>query len=96
MIKKWYRGLGNNQSKLTKFVTLCGGHLARADLSIYYSSANICLNQVKLCTLKVLDGVQMAMEKFCFSIKDCLCQVSFNYSTIKGLGPKMLVSRGDK
>ena len=46
-----------------------GGHPARVDLSIYYSSANTCLNQVKLCTLKVQDGMQLEMAKFCFSIK---------------------------
>ena len=69
----------------------CGGHLAREDLPIYYSSANTCLNQVKLCTLKVEDGVQLAMAKFCFSIKDCLSQASSNGSTINGLVLKMLV-----
>ena len=40
--KKWCRGLGKNQSKLIKSVTSCGGHLARVDLSMYYSSANTC------------------------------------------------------
>ena len=33
-----------------------GGHLARVDLSMLYSSVNTCQNQVKLCTLKVQDG----------------------------------------
>ena len=66
--KKWYRGLGKNQSKLIKSVTSCGGHLARVDLAMYYSSANTCQNQVKHCTLKVQDDVQLAMAKFCLSI----------------------------
>ena len=46
-----------------------------------YSSANTCQNQVLLCTLKVQDDVHLA---------DCQSQASFNDSTIKGLGPKML------
>ena len=79
---------GKNQSKLIKSVTSCGGHLARMDLSMYYSSANTCQNQVKLCTLKVQDVVQLAMAKFCLSIKACRTQASFNGSTIKGLGTK--------
>ena len=91
MIEKMVQRSGKNQSKLVKSVTSCGGHLARADLSIYYSSANTCLNQVKLCTLKVQDGVQLAMAKFCFLIKDCRSQASSNESTINGLGPQMLV-----
>ena len=57
MIEKWYRGLGKNQSKLIKSVTSCGGHLARVDLPMHYSSVNTCQNQVKLCTLKVQDDV---------------------------------------
>ena len=57
---------------------------------MYYSSANTCQNQVKLCTLKVQDDVQLAMAKFCLSNKDCQSQASFNDSTIKGLGPKIL------
>ena len=68
----------------------CGGHLARVDLSMYYSSANTCQNQVKLCTLKVQDDVQLAMAKFCLSIKDWRPQASFNDSTIMGLGPIIL------
>ena len=52
----------------------CGGHLAQVDLSMYYSSGNTCQNQVKLCTLKVQDDVQLAMAKFCLSIKDCWSQ----------------------
>ena len=90
MIEKWYRGLGKNQSKLTKSVTSCNGHLAQVDLSMYYSSANTCQNQVKLCTLKVQDDVQLAVAKFCFSIKDCRSRASFNDSTIKDLQPKIL------
>ena len=71
MIEKWYRGLGKNQSKLIESVIKsCGGHLARADLSRYYSSANTYQNQVKLCALKVQDDVQVTMAKFCLSIKD--------------------------
>ena len=66
-----------------------GGHLARENLLIYYSSANTCLNQVKPCTLKVQDGVQLAMAKFCFSNKNCQSQASSNDSTINGLGLKM-------
>ena len=65
-------------------------NLARVDLSMYYSSANTSQNQVKLCTLKVQDNVQLAIAKFCLSIKDCRSQASFNDSTIKGLGPKVL------
>ena len=71
-------------------MTSYGGHLALVDLSMYYSSANTCRNQVKLCTLKVQDDVQLAMAKFCLSIKDCLSQASFNDSTIKGLEQKIL------
>ena len=55
-----------------------------------HSSVNTCQSQVKLCTLKVQDYVQLAMEKFCFSIKDCRSQACFNDFTIKGLGPKIL------
>ena len=82
--------MGKNQSKLIKSVTSCGGHLARVDLSMYCSSANTCQNQVKLSTLKVQDDLQLAVAKFCLSIKDCRSHVSFNDSTIKGLGPKIL------
>ena len=57
---------------------------------MYYSSANTCQNQVKLCTLKVQDDVQLAIAKFRLSNKDCWSQASFNDSTIKGLGPKIL------
>ena len=88
MIEKWYRGLGKNQSKLIKFVTSCGGHLAQVDLSMYYSSANTCQNKVKLYTLKVQNDVQW--QNFCLSIKVRRSQASFNDSTIKGLGPKIL------
>ena len=90
MIEKWYRDLCKNQSKLRKSVTSCGGHLAQVDLSMYYSSANTCQNQVKLCTLKVQDDVQLEMTKFCLSVKDCRSQASFNDSMVKGLGPKIL------
>ena len=31
---------------------------------MYCSSANTCQNQVKLCTLKAQDDVQLAMAKF--------------------------------
>ena len=82
--------MGKNQSKLIKSVTSCGGHVAQVDLSMYYSSANTCQNQVKLCPLKVQDDVQLAMTKFCLSIKDCRSQASFNDPTTKGLGPKIL------
>ena len=53
----------------------------------------ILVNKVKLCTLKVQHDVQLAMVKFCWSIKDCQSQASFNDSTIKGLGPKILAYR---
>ena len=84
------RGLGKNQSKLIKSVTSYGGHLARVDLSMYYSSVNTCQNQAKLCTLKAQDDVQLVIAKFFFSIKDCRSQASFNDFTIEGLGPKIL------
>ena len=89
-MEKWYRVLGKNQSNLIKYVMSCGGHLARVDLSMYYSSVNTCQNQVKLCTLKVQDDAQLAIANFCFSVKDCRSQASFNDFTIKGLGPKIL------
>ena len=57
---------------------------------MYYCSANTCQNQVQLCTLKVQDEVQLAMAKFYLLIKDCRSQASFNDSTIKGLGLKIL------
>ena len=40
--------------------------------------------------IEVQDYVQLAMAKFCLSIKDCRSQASFNDCTIKGLGPKIL------
>ena len=86
---EWYRGLGENQSKLIKSLTSSGGHLARVDLSMDYSSANNCQNQVKLCTLKVQDIVQLAIAKFCLSIKACRSQAPFNDFTKKGLGKKI-------
>ena len=49
--------------------------------------------KVKLCTLKVQHDVQLAMAKFCLSIKDCQSQASFDDSTMKGLGPKILAYR---
>ena len=57
---------------------------------MYYSSVNSFQNQVKVCTLKVQDDVQLAIAKFCLPIKDCLSQVSFNDFTIKSLEPKLL------
>ena len=65
-------------------------NLAQVDLSMYYSSVNTSQNQAKLCRLKVQDDVQLAIAKYCFSIKDCRPQASFNDFTIKGLGPKIL------
>ena len=53
----------------------------------------ILVNEVKLCTLKIQHDVQLAMAKFCRSIRDCQSQASFNDSTIKGLGPKILAYR---
>ena len=44
---------------------------------MYFSSVNTCQNQVKLSTLKVQDDVQLAIAKFCLSIKDCRSQASF-------------------
>ena len=90
MIEKWYRGLDKNQSKLIKSVTSSDGHLARVDLSLYYTSVNTYQNQVKLCTLKVQDDTQLAIAKLCLSIKDCLSQASFNDFTMEGLAPKIL------
>ena len=57
---------------------------------MYYGSVNTCQNQVQLCTLKVCDDVQLAIVKFCLSMKDCRSQDSFDDFTIKGLGPKIL------
>ena len=71
MIEKWYRCLGKNQSKLTKNVTSCGGHLAPVDLSMHCSSVKTCQNQVKLCEFKVQNVVQLAIANFCLSIKNC-------------------------
>ena len=90
MIEKLVQRLGKSQSKLIESVTSCGGHLARVDLSMHYTSVNTCQNQVKLCTLEVQHDVQLAIAKFCLSIKACPSQVSFNDFTIKGLGPKIL------
>ena len=53
------------------------GHLAGVDLSMHYSSVNTCQNQVKLCTLKVQDDVQLATANICLSIEDCRSQASF-------------------
>ena len=66
------------------------GHLARVDLSVYCSSVNTCQDQVKLCTLKVQDDVQLAMATFCLLIRDGRPHACFNDFTIKGLGPKIL------
>ena len=55
---------------------------------MYYSSVNTCQNQVKLCTLKVHDYVQLAIVKFCLSIKEGRSQASLNDFTIKGLDRK--------
>ena len=59
---------------------------------MYYSkySVNTSQNQVKLCRLKVQDDMQLAIAKFCISVKDCKSQASFNDFTIKGWGPKIL------
>ena len=57
---------------------------------MYYNSANTCQNQVELYTLKVQDDMQLAMEKFCLSIKACRSQDSVNDSAINFLGPKIL------
>ena len=78
-LKKWCRDLGKIQSKLIRTVMSCGGHLAHVDLT--------------LCTLKIQHDVQLVMAKFCWSIKDCQSQASFNDSTTKGLGPKILACR---
>ena len=82
--------MSKNQSNLIKAVTSCGGHLARVDLSMYYSSVNTYQNQVKLCTLKVQDDVQLAIAKLSLSIKDFRFQAFFNDFTIQGLGWKIL------
>ena len=59
---------------------------------MYYSPVNTCKNQTKLCTLKVQDGVELALSKLFLSIKDCRSQASFKDLTIKGLGMKRLTS----
>ena len=41
------------------------------------TAQQILVNEVKLCTLKVQRDVQLAMAKFCWSIKDCQSQASF-------------------
>ena len=63
MIEQMVLRSGQYQSKLMKSVTSCGGHLARVDLSIHYNSVNAFQNQLKLCTLKVQDDVQLANSK---------------------------------
>ena len=91
MIKKMVQRSGQKSMKIDKTCdVICGGHLDRVYLSMCYSSVNTCQNQVKLCRLKVPDDVQLAIVKFCFSIRDCRSQASFNDFTIKGLGPKIL------
>ena len=90
LIEKWYRGLGKNQAKFIKSVASRDGHLARVNLSMYYSSVNTCQNQAKLSTLKVQDDVQLSIAMFCLSIKGCRSKASFNDFTIKGLGAKIL------
>ena len=92
IIEKMVQRSGKNQSKLIKSVSSCGGHLARVNLSMHYSSVNTCQNQLKLCTLKVQDDVSLAIAKFCLSIKGCQSQASFNDFTIKGLGPTKNIS----
>ena len=37
-----------------------------------------------------IESLQLAITKFCLSIKDCRSQPSFNDFTIKGLGKKIL------
>ena len=67
-------------------MTSCDGHLAKVDLQMYYSLINTYQNQVKLCTLKVQDNVQLTISNFCLSIKDYWSQISFKDFTIKGHG----------
>ena len=57
---------------------------------MYDSSVNTSHNQVKLCAVRVQDDVQLAISKFCLSIKDCQSHASFKDFTINGLGPKTL------
>ena len=91
MIEKMVQRSGSKSIKIDKFCDVIWWTLAGvADLSMYHSSANTCQSQVKLCTFKFQDDVQLAMAKFCLSIKDCQSQASFNDSTIKDLGPKIL------
>ena len=71
-------------------MTSGGGDLAPVDLSMYYSSVNTYQKHVKLCKLKVQNDVQLAIPKFCLSVKDFRSQASFNDFTIKGMGPKIL------
>ena len=58
-----------------------------------YSLVKACQNQVKLCTLKVQDDVQLAIAKLCVPIKDCRSQASFIDFTIKGLGSENISLR---
>ena len=91
MIKKMVQRSGKKSIKIDKICdVICGGNLARVDLSMLYSLVNTCQNQVKLCTLKVQDDVLLAIAKFCLSIKDCQSQAFLNDFTIKGLEPKIL------
>ena len=90
MIEKIAQRSGSKSIKIYKFYDVIWWTLVGVDLSMYYSSANTCQIQVKLCKLKVQDDVQLAMAKFCLSVKDCRSQASFNDFTIKDLGPKIL------
>ena len=78
------------ESKLIKSVTSCHGHLAKMNLQMYHSSVNTCQNQVKLCTLKVQDDVQLVNIKILLVSQDCQSHTSFKDFTIKGLGQKIL------
>ena len=71
-------------------MTSCGRHLARVHLSVYYSSVNTYQKHVKLCPLKVQNDVQLAIAKFCLSIKDFQARPLLNDFTTKGMGPKIL------
>ena len=54
----------NGTELLVESVTLCHGHLAEILLSLSQ-------NQVKLCTFKDHDDVQLTIFKFWLSIKEC-------------------------
>ena len=60
-------------------------------ISIFsYCARRYCQNQLKLCKLKVQADVQLAISKFCSTVKDCRSQAPFKDFIIQGMGPKVL------